>query len=318
MVKKEFSDKEGLENVLAKICTNAKLPKYYKYFVDKEKKILTLTVLKDGLVANMQNNDSAFESWAIILKFYVPYVNEVVIDWETIDWMAYEDETRKDKEKKHYNRFMYRLTKFDQAFEWVKLKKNIPNIIPNALFCNCPNGEAAEKDEHQDKKSEGYLECEFVEKEKAKGIYDSINHQFPVGLFENKVSRDTHFTTGQKSAIDIWAIKDNQFYIFELKKPGNIPLGIISELMFYTNVVDDLLAHRIKFESENDKVKKAIEKNYRGFREFYNSYIGGKIRKINSILLAYDFHPLITEDLLKFINNSNYNKNITFSKQNPK
>lgn len=58
--------------------------------------------------------------------------------------------------------------------------------------------------------------------------YDVIDHQFPVGIFHDKVSRTTHYTTGGKSAIDIWAIKNDCLSVFELKEPRNRPLGISS------------------------------------------------------------------------------------------
>lgn len=119
-------------------------------------------------------------------------------------------------------------------------------------------------------------------------------------------AQDTHYSPGNKSAIDIWAIKNDALYLFELKKPGNKPLGIISEIMYYTNVVNDLLSHRINYErlEESTNIKKAVQKNYRNFKVFYEAYMNGSIRSINSILLAREIHPLITEGLLDFVNES--------------
>ena len=54
-------------------------------------------------------------------------------------------------------------------------------------------------------------------------------------------------------SIDIWAIDGDMLKIFELKRPKNNPLGIISELMFYTNVVNDLLSHNILISEEKAK-----------------------------------------------------------------
>lgn len=163
--------------------------------------------------------------------------------------------------------------------------------------------ESAAKEEYR-KGSEGELECEFVANNKTE--YDCIDHQLPIGLFRDTVSKETHYSPGNKSAIDIWAIKNDDLYLFELKKPGNKPLGIISEIMYYTNVINDLLSHRINFErfEESTNIKKAIQKNYRNFRVFYEAYMNGNIKRINSILLASEIHPLITEGLLEFVNES--------------
>lgn len=307
-MKKEETVLDYLKKELEKRkVPSSDLPKSYDYEIDKRKKNLIIKLKASGLKANMQDNESAFESWAIILKFYLSdLINTVTIDWEEIDSSVKEGEY-------HFNRFIYRVAKFAQTYDWVLLAKSIPQM-PTILVCNYPNGGAAEKKEHAIG-SEGWIECNYVEKEKSH--YDVINHQFPVGLFDYTVSKYTHFTTGQKSAIDIWAIKDRQLFVFELKKPGNIPLGIISELMFYINVMNDLLLHRIQYKDDG-KLEKAIEKNHRGFGDFYNLYRSGRIDKINAVLLADQFHPLINSKLLEFINDSARYRycNIHFSMQN--
>ena len=306
-INKEVMKKEmNIDELKSELGMDVKFPQKYKYFYDKSQKVLTLKLLECGLMANMQEDESAFESWALVLKYYSKdKIETVIIDWEDIP--------AKEKDGTyHYNRFVYRLAKFSQSYDWVELAKPLPQM-PTTLVCNFPNGEAAKQNEHT-RGSEGFIECMYVEREK--GNYDCINHQFPVGLFDYKVSSKTYFTPGQKSAIDIWAIKDKTFYIFELKKFGNKPLGIISELMFYTNVVFDLLSHRIQYKTDN-KLKNSIEKNYRGFGDFYKAYVNGSVVEINAVLLADSFHPLITNDLLAFINNSARFKfvNISFSMQ---
>jgi hypothetical protein len=240
----------------------------------------------------MQNNESAFESWALVLRFYLKNIIETV----TIDW----DNSLTNNEKNlHFNRFVYRLTRFVQSYDWVLSKKAIPQI-PSILVCNCPNGDAANASKHKEG-SEGWIECKYVEKYKKE--YEVMNHQLPVGIFHDKVSSTTHYTTGQKSAIDIWSIKAGELSIFELKKPNNNVLGIISELMFYTNIIHDIMSHRIQFQKDA-KMQKAINKNYRGFCDFYYAYQNGTIQRINAVLLAKSFHPLIKPELLKFINES--------------
>ena len=297
-------DEELIKELIKKVMPNAKLPSSYGYTYKKDEKKLILLVKNKGLTANMQDNEAAFESWAIALKYYLKeYIETITIDWER-DFSNGEDGFL------HYNRFVYRLAKFVQTYSWARSAKTIP-AIPTMLYCNVGTEEAASADKHS-LGSEGWLECKYVEEHSMD--YDVINHQFPVGLFHEKVSGTTYYTTGRKSAIDIWAIKDDCLSIFELKKPENKLLGIISELMFYTNIVDDILSHRIMYEEESENVKLAVEGDIRGFKKFYEVYEKGSINKIESIFLADNLHPLLSDELIDFINDSPHwkYKNISF------
>lgn len=298
MKKIEFLEKIKKEGV-NRICD---LPKEYDYSLSK--KVLTLKLSKKGVCENMQTDCSAFESWALALKHYCrKFVDTIVINWDDPDII-----------NEHYNRFIYRLTRFIQTYEWATTNKTIPPM-PSLLYCSAPNSEAAPKEKHK-KGDEGRIECEYVEKNVK--TYDVIDHQLPVGLFDGVVKDTTHFTPGRLSQIDIWAINGDTLKIFELKRPKNNPLGIISELMFYTNVVNDLLSHNILISEE--KAKKAVMKHYRSFDKFYEAYTGRrKINQIKAVFLADELHPLINEDMLELINNSVRLKrfNITFETAKP-
>ncbi len=298
MEKKEFLkiiSKAGVDKI-------NDLPSDYDYSLSK--KTLTLKLSKKGVCENMQTDCSAFESWAFVLKYYcAKFIDFVVIDWENPDIV-----------NQHFNRFIYRLTRFVQTYEWASTNKPIPSM-PSLLYCSAPNSEAAPMEKHK-KGDEGRLECEFVEKNLKN--FDVIDHQLPVGLFDGVVKDTTHFTPGRLSQIDIWAIDGDMLKIFELKRPKNNPLGIISELMFYTNVVNDLLSHNILISEE--KAKKAVTNHYRSFDKFYEVYTGKrKIHQIKAVFLADELHPLITEDILELINNSVRLKrfNITFETAKP-
>ena len=286
-------NKKLIKELLTKVMPNADIPSSYGYIYDKEIKNLTLLVKIKGLKANMQNDEASFDSWAIALKYHLrEYIETITIDWER-DFSNGEDGIL------HYNRFVYRLAKFVQTYSWARSAKTIP-AIPTMLCCNVGTNEAASADKHS-QGLEGWLECKYVEEHSMD--YDVINHQFPVGIFHEKVSRTTHYTTGQKSAIDIWAIKDDCLSIFELKKPENKLLGIISELMFYTNILDDILSHRIMYE-ESKNVEYAVKHDIRGFKKFHEAYEKGTINKIESIFLANNLHPLLSDGLIDFINDS--------------
>lgn len=286
-------NKKLIKELLTKVMPNADIPSSYGYIYDKEIKNLTLLVKIKGLKANMQDDEASFDSWAIALKYHLrEYIETITIDWER-DFSNGEDGIL------HYNRFVYRLAKFVQTYSWAYSAKPIP-AIPTTLYCNIGREKAASIDKHSPE-SEGWLECKYVMDHSME--YDVINHQFPVGIFHEKVSRTTHYTTGGKSAIDIWAIKNDCLSIFELKEPKNKPLGIISELMFYTNILDDILSHRIMYE-ESKNVEYAVKHDIRGFKKFHEAYEKGTINKIESIFLANNLHPLLSNGLIAFINDS--------------
>ena len=281
------------------------LPTSYQYKL--EGKNLVLKLGDKGLTGNMQDNESAFESWSIILKYYLnDTISYVAIDWDLPTNLD-------EKEEANYNRFLYRVKKFVDTYDWVKPSKNDINL-PQHLVCNFPNGKAAEKEEYKSG-SEGELECQYVESHQHE--YYCLDHQFPVGIFDNSISKNSHFTTGSRSCIDIWGINGDTFSLFELKKPDNKPLGILSEIMFYTNIIDDLLSKRITY-AESDKLDKVIKNNYRHFGCFYKkAIVNHEIKRINAILLASNFHPLINDEVIEFMNDSDYLKksNIKYSRE---
>ena len=279
----------------------SRLPAEYDYAIDTKSKTLTLKLSHKGVCEdNMQDNGSAFESWAIAFKYYCPeLIQRVVIDWE-----------EPANESEHFNRFIYRLTRFVQTYDWATAYKHIP-AMPSLLCCSAPNGDTKTK-EHYSMDSEDWLECDFIERNESK--YDYINHQLPVGLFDGEASDYSPFTPAGNSQIDIWALKKDEFSIFELKIPSNKPLGIISELMFYTNVICDLLHHNILIDEKKASI--ALENNYRGFNKFYDIYSGKiAISKINAVFLAENLHSSFSEDFLDIINDSTRLKryNITYS-----
>ena len=168
-----------------------------------------MNITKRGLESNMQKDDGAFESWAIILKYHLSnLISTVKINW---------DDLGIDIKNEHVSQFYYRLNRFIQTYTWATTARPIPTV-PSSLLCHCPLKESAAKEDYP-KGSEGELECEFVAYNKSE--FDCIDHQLPIGLFRDTVSKDTHYSPGNKSAIDIWAIKNDALYLFELKKPGN-------------------------------------------------------------------------------------------------
>jgi hypothetical protein len=248
--------------------------------------VLLVGLSPEGILKNMQEDDSAFEGWAICLKAWMPELIEQV----QISWNAF---VPKGEQELHYNRFKYRVWKFVQNYEWAVTNSDsfYDYDISNCVM-NFPKKEAQEKAENIESSMERYyVSAHYSE-------YDVINHQLPVGVFDTKISALNRFFPGGNSQIDIWAIENDVLHIFELKDKSNKKVGIISELMFYVNIMYDLMIHYINYPEDAKKAK------HRGFDKLYDAYINKKIHTIKGHLLAEELHPLISDNVVELMNNN--------------
>ena len=266
-----------------------------------EDKVLTIGMNKKGLTSNMQDDSAAFEGWAICLKAWLP---------ESIDKVVINGDSSDDKNNQHYKRFLYRLKKFTENYSWVETtqeyKTEIEEVFPKEnsnMYINVPRKEASEEATH----CEAQLERAYCDKNK--NSYEVMNHQLPTRIFNNIDIKEKNAVT-PGGFIDIWGItKDDILRIFELKLPTNTKIGIIPELMFYVNVMTDVLRHEINIPP--------ISKFFRSFDEIYKLYEKkGECKQIEGVFLADNFHPMIQEkqeEVLQIINNRKFADNISVS-----
>lgn len=191
----------------------------------------------------------------------------------------------------HYGRFLYRLSKFVEIYPWtetIDFLEELDKFRENNLVVNVPEREAKQNAEH----GEAQLERMYCLSNKCN--YDVIDHQLPVHLFNQEVKKE--YSVTPNSFLDIWSIKDNELNIFELKLPTNKKVGIISELMFYVNVMTDIMNHNILIPTSSE---------YRSFDNLYEMYQNKTCAHINGIMLADELHPIILqkkEKVLAIIN----------------
>lgn len=134
---------------------------------------------------------------------------------------------------------------------------------------------------------------------------ERVGDHLPVGI---KSSDGNSLFTGGQSAIDLWGLThDGTLKLIELKhnrdkndKRRNIKIGIISELILYCNIMDDI---------RNGKIGKPKDIKIQEERDLYDIKRNG----IEGVMLATDYHPLLhkTKDLLDLLNSNN--RGITFS-----
>lgn len=264
-------------------------------------KTLLIELDKDAIFKNMQDNAAAFEGWALCLKSWlkdkngVPMVDKVKIKWEIV----------KGTKSEHYARFLYRVRKFIENYDWADCdnKECLCNIKWKSV--NIPDGDAFMDEEqlvkeYREKLSQGKKakkspekieEILFVKENKEK--FKAVANQLPMRVYtESKIKTPGSF-------LDIWALtRDNQLNICELKAEDNKSVGIISELMFYVNVINDLVSGDLKF------IDGAAECNFRSFNALYKAISEKTISKINGIIRIPkdELHPLISADVLETMN----------------
>jgi hypothetical protein len=141
------------------------------------------------------------------------------------------------------------------------------------------------------KSSESELERKLYSSKAFKEHFylDKVGRQRPVGLFKNKVAVSNQIFPGGSSAIDLIGSSRGTILVFELKKPGNIKVGVISELIFYTSVIRDAAGSGAPFQFP--EARSAPGTTVR------SSDIRGCI-KIEAVLLHDDRHPLIGDEAL--------------------
>ena len=290
-------NKEQILEKLQSINKKLRLPSGMGFSI--EDKVLTIMMKEKGLTANMQTDASAFEGWAICLKAWLPEcITEVIIAGDVLSFPKGEKMT---KEEMHYNRFLYRLLKFTETYNWAKTNDYadaIKQFKEFQLVVNVPNNDAEERASHKESK----LERAYCVKYKA--FYNTIDHQLPVRLFKNNVKKGNAITPG--GFIDIWSIKENVLNIYELKIRSNTHVGIISELMYYLYVVTDIMTSKISIPKFTP---------FRSQDKFFDLYQKKSCKKINAYLLADVLHPMIEkkkEDILKIMNDGEFSRRICY------
>lgn len=273
-----------------KKSNNIRLPTSIKFAIDED---LTRIHLSPSCVkANMQDNAASFEGWALAIKSWLPEIKQVELSWS----LDGEDNAT------HYQRFLFRAKEFKSIFQpWFSISSLNDNEFGKLRtetaedhVVNVPTKirETAAKDRcfciSEALNNEHKLEC-FIKDdrslEKHFGI-DQLDRQFPVGVFAGKdVSAENEIFPGHHGAIDLWGInkKAKRLFLFELKIAGNNRIGILSEMFFYSFVMEAIRQKRFK-----------IAEPYQ--QELTSATL------ICTYILAPEWHPLIDEDLIRMTN----------------
>lgn len=307
--------KKALDN------TSIKLPSNINFEYENGNHTLTMKMQCSEPSKNMQTDGAAFEGWALLIKHYLCKkgshisIDKIKLSWQIQNENDWKDENNKSKSgvsKTHYNRFLYRVAKFAELFDWFSIDSALKDEIYVIEKVFSKSGEFNEglainviEKQRNVPQLNGKNEREVVAEYnianddkfsipfKEKFAIDKIERQIPAGLFSGGEAKDTNrIFTGGASAIDLIGIDtaNNIAKIFELKLDNNSKVGVISELFFYSCFIKDFIENRFNIA----KNKKPRDKS----NEFYNCLLA--CEKIESyILSASKKHILIHDDVLK-------------------
>lgn len=286
-------NKDQILNLLQNVTHSAKLPSQISFEILEGS--LVINVSEKGVIANMQEDSSAFEGWAVVIKAAIPQIKRVVLDWSDPKYTP----DKKNAQMAHYNRFLMRAANFRRGYAWFEVTQSrkeevdkVQSLLDSkTLVVNFPKSSCRPIID-KEKKPEAYLERQLVKLwSNPKSVTDE---QLPVGIFKcGVVSKENTLTPRGASQIDLWQLYNNIMHIYELKVKGNESIGIISELMFYVctirNIIDGLIYY--------PDVSKA--KDFRHFKEFVSAVNNHDIDKVVGYFTAPKYHPLMEAPQLK-------------------
>lgn len=252
--------------------------------IKKQGSTLVMNLSRRCLTTNMQTDAGAFDAWALVLKgcFFRLSVNNPQYAGIKVRIDGKRPEDMSKSELGHYNRFLYRLAKFIDSNDWVYSLDFEDEIRLfrkkyNEVVINVPQDEALPKAGKDEAKLERAYLALYQDR------FDSAGQQLPVRLFQKEVKESCAITAS--GFIDLWSlsIKQNKLTIYELKTEDNKKVGILSELLFYVCVMQDVMSHRINILQTSQ---------YRSFGDIYDAYISKRFY-VEGVFLAPKLHPLL-------------------------
>jgi len=261
--------------------------------------VITLT-MQDGIAKNMQNDSAAFEGWALCLKACLD-IEKCYLKWTSIE--------PEDPKYPHYQRFLYRVDKFKKIFGdnngWFSIDDESKGLLADlrikdniTYYLNCPSTSGKERWNNETKNIESRLENEILRQQVNLEILKkycpaTLKRQLPTGLFHTKVNKNNAIFPSKHSAIDLWGVNGEELYILELKASGNCKVGILSELFFYTMVMQD---------EQTGRFIRACDKG----KSIKNT------KQIKAFILAPELHPFITQKVFDLLNEKLRNQKMEF------
>jgi hypothetical protein len=286
LLKKAHREKPG-------IYRNIRLPTEKHFRISGDRSSASLRLSASAVIANMQRDEAAFEGWVMVLSTWCG-VERFTIDWDQ------PDDPHLGNGGRHYQRFLYRLKHFQTLMGPDVIEVKQPERLEqlrvregSGAMLNVAATAANEDSEGGNSTSEAAVEIQLTRDgpdrkriESVLGIVE-LDRQFPVGVFDGKPSRETYIFPGGKCAIDLLGLgRDGRLWLLELKIGRNIKVGSLSELFFYSMVLNDARQGHIAFDDKEP-----------GSRARIRPADVKKALHISARLLAPEFHPLLSPEV---------------------
>jgi hypothetical protein len=282
-------------NANAKACgkprRSIKLPSGISFVGEGEEVQLFLSA--ECVTDNMQNDRAAFEGWCLALRLWCKV--EVVLKWIPPPPEATLSHLR------HYERFLYRVARFQSLFDWFRIESNCANKVGAAralkrkLYLNVGDARDLEQESAPEDKAERVLELKLLRSRDFAAHYGFANgtrdRHLPVGLFSGiPPSLESQIFPGGQASIDLVCLDGDTFWLFELKAKKNNRVGIVTELFFYASVIRDTLRGGpymfAQALSEALIQPEALK----------------RVTRIEAVMLGQDMHPLVDPGLISILN----------------
>jgi hypothetical protein len=196
--------------------------------------------------ARIQENEAAFESWALIIKAHQPQINQIRLDWtpDPVDGL--------EAAGGPYRQFLYRVWKFTENFRWFDVRHHAQREqirMIEAFFADTPMVNALSKEDagHMAplKKSavayftgEGCADLCRDLNEKTGGFFEALYGPMPVSLRFPDAQGPNVFE-GAHSVIPLWSPNDAELCLLDLKIREK-KIGALSEFFFNAHFMFDL------------------------------------------------------------------------------
>ena len=265
----------------------------------------TLRVTINDPSGNVQDDKAAFESWIVAIMAKNNEEQEVMLDNKKqkvlLDIKKVILNLGPDKidlGNPHFRCFMWRAYNFSKIYpDWFQIGNFSGQVqdFMNTNFIDAVLNQPTKKRETPEKSNkEPYIEWLFTNQYKSELCQligcNKIVNQFPVGIFIGKKSNKTALFPDKKRAIDIIGIEYPDILHFIELKYEDKPIGIISEFLLYAYTLrEKFITKTIRFD---DKIKVSEYKDFESF----------EAKAIKGHLLAQDYHPLITPDVIELLN----------------
>ena len=291
-------NKQEILATLKRNCgsNSIKLPSDIEFNILDE--MLNIKITAASTVQNMQKDSSAFEAWAVLLKRWIEEIETVSLSWD--EPLFY---SLSDADMLHYQRFLFRAQECDRAFSWFTVDRTtsrslaqlVVNAIDSPFVLNSQDedrrrdfAEVLPLDEYGEDELEEFILTHPNTTTNFTNTFslDIVDNQLPVGLFQDEVLTPNAVFPHKKSAIDIWGInQQNEFCLFELKNSSNNKVGSLTEMFFYSKVIQKVVEGIWTIDANDGNVLQIQNAN-----------------RVRCYLLAPNAHPLIDVETFHLLN----------------